>query len=161
MLGRPYSAGILHSVSDQMQNLCPASKVKKNQAHLLNREPLSWFEPEAEVCFLRGWPPLAPWLGEECVLEGGGRGLCPGCSGGGGGRPILLFLLSPASEKRGIRYRWQPCTFSMIRVEDPGSSFMLCRGPGPPSLLCMTRANEKSPYAGGTTYQITSPPQTK
>ncbi len=46
-------------------------------------------EPEAEVCFLRGWPPLSPWLGEECVLEGGGRGLCPGCSGGGG-RPILL-----------------------------------------------------------------------
>ena len=24
-------------------SLCPASQVKKNQAHLLNREPLSWF----------------------------------------------------------------------------------------------------------------------
>ncbi len=23
--------------------ICPASLVKKNQAHLLNREPLSWF----------------------------------------------------------------------------------------------------------------------
>jgi hypothetical protein len=71
-----------------------------------------------------------------------------------GGRPILLFLLSPASEKRGIRYRWHPCTFSMIRVEDSGSSFMLYLGPGPPSLLCMTRANEKSPYAGGTMPSI-------
>ena len=68
----------------------------------------------------------------------------------GGGRPILLFLLSPASEKRGIRYRWHPCTFSMIRVEDPGSSFMLYLGPRPPSLLCLTRANAKSPYAGDT-----------
>jgi hypothetical protein len=31
---------------------------------------------------------------------------------------------------------------SMIRVEDPGSSFMLYLGPGPSSLLCLTRANK-------------------
>jgi hypothetical protein len=30
----------------------------------------------------------------------------------------------------------------------------LCLGPGPPSLLCMTRANLKSPYAGGTEYLL-------
>ncbi len=42
----------------------------------------------------------------------------------------------------------------MIRVKVPGSSFMLCLGPGPPSLLCMTRANLKSPYAGGTVSKI-------
>jgi hypothetical protein len=38
----------------------------------------------------------------------------------------------------------------MIRVEVPGSSFMLCLGPGPSSLLHLTRANAEKPYAGGT-----------
>jgi hypothetical protein len=38
----------------------------------------------------------------------------------------------------------------MIRVEVPGSSFMLCLGPGPPSLLHLTRANAEKPYAGDT-----------
>jgi hypothetical protein len=43
-----------------------------------------------------------------------------------------------------------PCSFFMIRVEIPGSSFMLCLGPGPPSLLHLTRANAEKPYAGDT-----------
>jgi hypothetical protein len=39
----------------------------------------------------------------------------------------------------------------MIRVEVPGSSFMLCLGPGPSSsLLHLTRANAEKPYAGDT-----------
>ncbi len=76
----------------------------------------------------------------EYVLEGGGRGLAQvALMGGGWGRPTLLVSWSPASEKRGIGYA---CTTSMIRVEDPGSSFMLYLGPGPPSLLYLTRANE-------------------
>jgi hypothetical protein len=87
--------------------------------------------------------------GVEYVLEGGGRGPCPGCSGGRG-RPTLLVLWLPASEKRGIGYRWYACTTSMIRVEDPGTSFMLYLGPGPPSLLHLTRANETEPYPGDT-----------
>jgi hypothetical protein len=43
-----------------------------------------------------------------------------------------------------------PCSPVMIRVEVPGSSFMLCLGPGPPSLLHLTRANAEKPYAGDT-----------
>jgi hypothetical protein len=38
----------------------------------------------------------------------------------------------------------------MIRVEVPGSSFMLCLGPGPPSLLHLTRADLIWPHAGDT-----------
>jgi len=38
----------------------------------------------------------------------------------------------------------------MLKIEDPGSSFMLCLGPGPPSLLHLTRANAIKPYAGDT-----------
>jgi hypothetical protein len=38
----------------------------------------------------------------------------------------------------------------MIRVEVPGSFFMLCLGPGPSSLLHLTRANAEKPYAGDT-----------
>ena len=110
-------------------------------------------EPEAEVCFLRGWPPLAPWLGEECVLERGWKGALSWLLWWGG-RPILLFLLSPASEKRGIRYRWHPCTFSMLKIGDPGSSFLLYLGPGPPSLLHLTRANAEKPYAGDTGVMV-------
>ncbi len=41
---------------------------------------------------------------------------------GGGGRGATLVSQSPASEKRGIRYRWYPCTTIMVRVEDPGTS---------------------------------------
>jgi hypothetical protein len=37
----------------------------------------------------------------------------------------------------------------MIRI-DPGTSFMLYLGPGPPSLLYLTRANETLPKAGDT-----------
>ncbi len=38
----------------------------------------------------------------------------------------------------------------MLKIEDPGSSFMLCLGPGPPSLLHLSRANAIKPYAGDT-----------
>jgi hypothetical protein len=75
-------------------------------------------------------------------LKGAGGGYAQVGLGGGGGRPKLLVFSSPASEKRGIRYRWYSCTTSMVRVEDPGTSFMLYLGPGPPSLLHLTRANE-------------------
>jgi hypothetical protein len=84
-------------------------------------------------------------------LKGAGGGLAQvALGGGGGGRPTLLVLWSPASEKRGIGYRWYARTTSMIRVEDPGTSFMLYLGPGPPSLLHLTRASETEPYAGDT-----------
>ncbi len=80
----------------------------------------------------------------EYVLEGGGRGPCPGCSdGGGGGEAHTTGFLVTASEKGGSGYA---CTTSMIRV-DPGISFMLSLGPGPPSLLHLTRANETLLYA--------------
>jgi hypothetical protein len=36
------------------------------------------------------------------------------------------------------------------QLEVPGSSFMLCLGPGPPSLLHLTRANAEKPYAVDT-----------
>ena len=72
-------------------------------------------------------------------LKGAGGGFAQVALRGGGGRPTLLVSWSPASEKRGMRYI---CTTSMIRVEDPGTSFMLYLGPGPPSLLYLTRANE-------------------
>ena len=47
-----------------------------------------------------------------------------------------------------------PCSPFMIRVEVPGSSFMLCLGPGPPSLLHLTRADLIWPYAGDTGEDI-------
>jgi hypothetical protein len=74
-------------------------------------------------------------------LKGAGGGFAQ-VGLGGGGRPTILVSLSPASEKRGIWYRWYPCTTNMVRVEDPGTSFMLYLGPGPPSLLRLKRANE-------------------
>ena len=74
-------------------------------------------------------------------LKGAGGGFAQ-VGLGGGGRPTILVSSSPASEKRGIRYRWYTYTTSMVRVEDPGLSFMLYLGPGPPSLLHLTRANE-------------------
>ncbi len=80
-------------------------------------------------------------------LNGAGGGLAEVALMGGGGRPIPLVSLSPASEKRGSGYAG---TTSMIRI-DPGTSFMLYLGPGPPSLLYLTRANETQPYAGDTT----------
>ncbi len=43
-----------------------------------------------------------------------------------------------------------PCSPFMTREEVPGSSLVLCLGPGPPSLLHLTRANAEKPYAGGT-----------
>ncbi len=56
--------------------------------------------------------------------------------------PGLYLHLCIRCIRWGIRYRWYPCTTSMVRVEDPGTSFMLYLGPGPPSLLHLTRANE-------------------
>jgi hypothetical protein len=38
----------------------------------------------------------------------------------------------------------------MTREEVPGSSLVLCLGPGPSSLLHLTRANAEKPYAGDT-----------
>ncbi len=97
--------------------------------------------------FHRAWSLYASLQGVEYVLEGGGRGPCPACSdGGGGGGAHTTGFWSPASEERGSGYA---CTTSMIRV-DPGTSFMLYLGPGPPSLLYLTRANEISPHAGDT-----------
>ncbi len=38
----------------------------------------------------------------------------------------------------------------MLKIEDPGSSFLLYLGPGPPLLLHLTRPNAEKPYAGDT-----------
>ncbi len=107
-------------------------------------------ESEAEVWFL-------PRLASTGTLAGGGVKYLKRVGGGsalvalmgGRGRGGLvhpkILITCPGSQGTSC-----PCSLFMIRVEDPGSSFMSCLGPGPPSLLCMTRANEKSPYAGGT-----------
>ncbi len=47
-----------------------------------------------------------------------------------------------------------PCSPFMTRVKVPGSSFMLCLGPGPSSLLHLTRANAEKPYAGDTSIHV-------
>jgi hypothetical protein len=87
--------------------------------------------------------------GGVCPLKGGGRAFGPGCPGGGGGRGGLvlprILVTCPGSQGTSC-----PCSLFMIRVEVPGSSFMLCLGPGPPSLLHLTRANAEKPYAGDT-----------
>jgi len=89
--------------------------------------------------------------GGVCPLKGGGRVFCPGCPGEGGGRGGLvvprILVTCPGSQGTSC-----PCSFFMIRVEVPGSSFMLCLGPGPPSLLHLTRANAEKPYAGDTIF---------
>jgi hypothetical protein len=78
---------------------------------------------------------------------GGGSALVALMGGRGRGGLVHPRILITCPGSQGTSC---PCSLFMIRVEVPGSSFMLCLGPGPPSLLCMTRANEKSPYAGGT-----------
>jgi hypothetical protein len=87
--------------------------------------------------------------GRSMHLKGVGGGSALVALMGGRGRGGLvhpkILITCPGSQGTSC-----PCSLFMIRVEDPGYSFMLCLGPGPPSLLCMTRANEKSPYAGGT-----------
>ena len=91
--------------------------------------------------------------GGVCPLKGGGRVFCPGCPGGGGGRGGLvlprILVTCPGSQGTSC-----PCSLFMIRVEVPGSSFMLCLGPVPPSLLHLTRANAEKPYAGDTPVKI-------
>ena len=90
--------------------------------------------------FGRGWSVYLKGVGGGSALAAlmGGRGR------GGLVHPRIL-ITCPGSQGTSC-----PCSLFMIRVEDPGFSFMLCLGPGPPSLLCMTRANAKSPYAGDT-----------
>jgi hypothetical protein len=44
----------------------------------------------------------------------------------------------------------------MLKIEDPGSSFLLYLGPGPPSLLHLTRADPIYPYAGDTQLFVLS-----
>jgi hypothetical protein len=96
--------------------------------------------------------------GGVCPLKGGGRVFCTGCPGGGGGRGGLvlprILITCPGSQGTSC-----PCSLFMIRVEVPGSSFLLCLGPGPPSLLHLTRANAEKPYAGdtSTTRDLCSP----
>jgi hypothetical protein len=78
-------------------------------------------EPGLYLHLCKGW---------RMYLKGAGGGSAQVArGGGGGGRPTLLVSL-------------YPFTTSMVRVEDPGSSFMLYLGPGPPSLLHLTRTNE-------------------
>ncbi len=89
--------------------------------------------------------------GERGVyLKGGGRGFCPGCPGEGGGGEGEGGWCIPESLSPALGHK-VPLALFMIRVEVPGSSFMLCLGPGPPSLLHLTRANAEKPYAGDTT----------
>jgi hypothetical protein len=85
-------------------------------------------EPGLFLHLCKGW---------SMYLKGAGGGLAQ-VALMGGRRPKLLVSWSPASEKRGIGYI---CTTSMIGI-DPGTSFMLYLGPGHPSLLYLTRANE-------------------
>ena len=87
--------------------------------------------------------------GGVCPLKGGGRVFCPSCPGGGGGRggQVIPRILATCPGSQGTSC---PCSPFMIRVEVPGSSFMLCLGPGPPSLLHLTRADLIWPYAGDT-----------
>jgi len=81
------------------------------------------------------------------------RVFCPDCPGGGGrwGGQVLPRIVVTCPGSQGTSC---PCSPFMIRVEVPGSSFMLCLGPGPPSLLHLTRANAEKPYAGDTMTNI-------
>jgi hypothetical protein len=75
--------------------------------------------------------------------------------GEGGGGQVVPRITVTCSGSQGNSC---PCSPFMTRVEVPGSSFMLCLGPGHSSLLHLTRANAEKPYAGGTpsiTYKIT------
>ena len=92
--------------------------------------------------------------GGVCPLKGGGRVFCPVCpgGGGGGGGRVLPRILVTCPGSQGTSC---PCSPFMIRVEVPGSSFMLCLGPGPSSLLHLTRANAEKPYAGDTMFLFT------
>jgi hypothetical protein len=101
-------------------------------------------------------PRLSSWgtgaRGGVCPLKGGVRVFCPECPGGGGrrGGQVVprIAVTCPGSQDTS-------CPFSpfMTREEVPGSSLVLCLGPGPSSLLHLTRANAEKPYAGDTRGQ--------
>ena len=95
--------------------------------------------------------------GGVCLLKGGGRVFCPECPGGGGrrGGQVLPRIVVTCPGSQGTSC---PCSPFMIRVEVPGSSFMLCLGPGPSSLLHLTRANAEKPYAGDTLPRLVRRP---
>jgi hypothetical protein len=83
----------------------------------------------------RGWEGVLSWLS-----------WLPWWGGGRGGQVLPRILVTcPGSQGTSC-----PCSLFMTRVEVPGSSFMLCLGPGPPSLLHLTRANAEKPYEGDT-----------
>ena len=69
---------------------------------------------------------------------------------GGRGSPLILPATWFSEEVK--RCRWYLYTTSMLKIEDPGSPFMLCLGPGPPLLLHLTRADLIWPYAGDTVW---------
>ena len=87
--------------------------------------------------------------GGGCPLKGGGRVFCPACPGGGGrrGGQVLPRIVVTCPGSQGTSCS---CSPFMTREEVPGSSLVLCLGPGPSSLLHLTRANAEKPYAGGT-----------
>jgi hypothetical protein len=87
--------------------------------------------------------------GGGCLLKGGVRVFCPECPGGGGrrGGQVVPRIAVTCPRSQGTSC---PCSPFMTREEVPGSSLVLCLGPGPPSLLHLTRANAEKPYAGGT-----------
>ncbi len=70
--------------------------------------------------------------------RGEGGGLSPCWFEGGEGVPT-----NPSSHlviRRGQKMQIVPI-HHMLKIEDPGSSFLLYLGPGPPSLLHLTRAD--------------------
>ena len=87
--------------------------------------------------------------GGGCPLKGGGRVFCPACPGGGGrrGGQVLPRIVVTCPGSQGTSCS---CSPFMTREEVPGSSLVLCLGPGPSSLLHLTRANAEKPYAGDT-----------
>ena len=78
-----------------------------------------------------------------------GRGMYPRGEGGGlgpwwfeggeGGSPLILPITCFSEEVKGCR--WHPYTTGMLKIEYPGSPFILCLGPGPPSLLHLMGAD--------------------
>ena len=91
--------------------------------------------------------------GGGCPLKGGVRVFCPECPDGGGrwGGQVLPRIVVTCPGSQGTSCS---CSPFMTREEVPGSSLVLCLGPGPSSLLHLTRANAEKPYAGDTSGHI-------